>query len=63
MSHLFANVPDIYQASSAQLKPHNIARKELRRRFNFGFKPVRQCKNMVNVRAATDASDAAVSYT
>jgi hypothetical protein len=58
---MFARVPLIYHASNAQLRLHRNERRALIAIFNDGFNPVKQCMRMVEVRATTDASDAAVS--
>ena len=63
ISHMFARVPLIYHANNAQLKPHRNERRALIAIFNDGCNPVKQCIRMVEVRATTDASDAAVSCT
>lgn len=62
ISHLFARVPLMNQVNKDQLTAHSIHSRELMIMLNRGCKPVRQCKKIVNMRAATDANDDAVSY-
>nr|POE64907.1 hypothetical protein CFP56_65865 [Quercus suber] len=55
-------VPRAYQASGVQLSAQRKARKPLMQRFRCGCKPVRQCRRMVKASAATEKSEADMSW-
>ena len=63
MSHIFAKVPLMYHVSRLQPSAHSTVRKEFSAMFNRGLRPEKHCRKMVNVSTATDARDAAISYT
>ena len=61
MSHMFFNVPLMYQVSKLQLSAHRTTRNELSPMFSRGLRPVKQCRKIVKVNTATEQSDAAMS--
>ena len=61
ISHIFASVTLMYQVSKLQLTAHSTARQALIVMLSRAFNPVKQCRSIVIVSAATEASDDAAS--